>query len=999
MPETGFAQILKSPPSKMGDMLHQYYVKHASISADQAVLDSNTAKRIADTINQELAANRSEHLRDILRAITHLCDFPEAREKLAHADLIDVLYKVYDRCNLELTSKSTPMMEKLFSALTVTISSLAEDATAKDMAGEKFIPPLLKASYDSKKDTYIRRQAAETVNALIRHSTKNKNILILSAPVSELKNLWDSVVGAGDYPLQANIVEILRRIVASTRKGTEEKLLEALSNDQATLEKLKRIKTTETFIDDVRAFLNDLNEKAGDKRSVFSMKSTALTIGDFSTDPGWVDFGKKCISFRVHLPNTTDSELIDFEYSNMKAMRLGHKVGKVIMEMHVCPDGLEDLYDPATDTKIELSFTQTELKFIKSFIAPIIAEAQAIKKKYDTAAEAQAGSSTISSSQQQNNTKATVTITTTAAMPSGTQESTTLSQQSSTMMPKMSTSIAILSPTSTNNNNKKPSGGPSFPTRDSSQRTESDNSELKSEPTRKNDNSTSTTSGANALAENPSDKKTDPKPQQPEAKPSSNADEASTEKEATTPSAKQQTAEKKVEATMSTIISRAVAKETTPPKQTTITAPPPAMSNQTSAEKKQKQEKGKEAAAPTSTRTPSTRASSAQKKRKEEEEEQDKRKQTKNGKAKKSDENEDGNEQEGQQEQEEEEEAEEEKSKKKRELRKKAEKKTPQSNKKAEEDAKKATSAKKPAAAEKGKQASAAADKPASAKKKAVKAADDEDVEMKDWDDLDQDAVDDDDMKIEPRKLFDDDDDDDDNTRALDDDDEDSETEAAESKKKATKSTKAAKKKTEQAQPQAASSKKPAASKKRKLIQNEDTNDADIDDGEDSGGDNVNDLLIQLTHAIKTRVERKKKRMESIAEETAQIVQSKIEKTKETILKQREQHVQTYEKKMSEIKEELQDELKRMKAMYNKFLSDMTELKKQHAETCQQLKALQASIPDGIAELKSNEERLMDKLDEDIQRQIKKMEEEIAQLQTADQPLKELKSVLSTHVL
>ncbi|KAL9651052.1 hypothetical protein ABK040_012796 [Willaertia magna] len=463
--------ILCSPPSKACALLEEYYKSNTKLlNKDATTITKQDIEKICDLLDKEMDKKklRLENIRILLRLIINITDFDKPTLLLLENNqLAKTLLKLFhlfeqyfqskhyqsssntnttlnnnnntittatvtatttnegnnnntteqqQMVTAAMEARETDQYEKMFSTLLCTTNSLCERNEGKKLYGSLFISSFVRVTIQYLiYDVFIRRQAAENINLLIKHSQENKSLLFkedqldynVNVPNMEgeitkkeplIKKLATSLLHAGDFGLQANITEIIYRLHIWKGLSDDELRKFVFSNFDDLCEKLivifKKIKSDNNqFVESIREFVMELNEQLNeDQRTVYSIQTDKLIIGNYECFPEWVDFGTKSMSCFLTYPNNNITkkgsnnnnhnsgdnneerkELIDFDYTNIRTLRLSYKQHRLVLQLFNEIEGFENVYNADDDDQIiGIEMSKEALQFIKTNIAGII---------------------------------------------------------------------------------------------------------------------------------------------------------------------------------------------------------------------------------------------------------------------------------------------------------------------------------------------------------------------------------------------------------------------------------------------------------------------------------------------------------------------------------------------------------------------------------------------------------------------------------------------------
>ncbi|KAA6422484.1 MAG: hypothetical protein FRX49_07659 [Trebouxia sp. A1-2] len=322
------------------------------------------------------------HLLKILPAVLT----EQLAKVLLDTDVLKLMGQAFDKLNRSFQEGAS---NKQLEHATMVLLQTVEDLSAyhykgpgkqnmvhgKDMCGAVFVKRLVSLAASSVAGVTQRRRCVQLLLELTTRSHNNRELLFSFE--EGCKGLFGQVVAScGDYPTQADVMEILYRAAkqdtlrdgGSTFQGQPKvkAIFEALVN--------KSVQDVDAsgLTNEIRQLVKAYNASQGSSASVHSFKAAEVSIGGSqdikAMDGNWVDVGKQHLSLAVVVPDIEqDSEepppdLLDIFYSNISSVDAKALPGNDSrhVQLKLClketPDILLEHFD-ASDKSQCLSFT------------------------------------------------------------------------------------------------------------------------------------------------------------------------------------------------------------------------------------------------------------------------------------------------------------------------------------------------------------------------------------------------------------------------------------------------------------------------------------------------------------------------------------------------------------------------------------------------------------------------------------------------------------------
>uniref|UniRef100_A0A4W2ECX2 Uncharacterized protein n=1 Tax=Bos indicus x Bos taurus TaxID=30522 RepID=A0A4W2ECX2_BOBOX len=213
----------------------------------------------------------------------------------------------FGRCGKNITILGQAgLLTMIKQGLVQKISIEYEIILSKRQIVESFVPRICALVIDSRVNICIQQETLKKMNVMLDRMPQDaRKILCNQQMLILMSSMGERILDAGDYDLQAGIVEALCRM--TTEKQRRELACQWFSMDFIA-NAFKGIKDSE-FETDCRIFLNLVNGMLGDKRRVFTFPCLSAFLdkyelqipSDEKLEEFWVDFnlGSQTLSFYI----------------------------------------------------------------------------------------------------------------------------------------------------------------------------------------------------------------------------------------------------------------------------------------------------------------------------------------------------------------------------------------------------------------------------------------------------------------------------------------------------------------------------------------------------------------------------------------------------------------------------------------------------------------------------------------------------------------------------
>eukprot|EP01080_Neovahlkampfia_damariscottae_P010406 gene10406-2935_t len=325
---------------------------------------------------KELTSFKVDEIRALFKVLVDLSDFQKPLKILFDSNLVDTLTEIFKIMEKLLEKGLESHTQKFVQSYLCTLYNICSNDIGKPIIGAKFIFSFIKILNVEKYPAFCRRQSSENVSMLLKDSKVNKELFFSKRNhISILKSIVGSIRNAGDFGVQANSAEILYRLYLWKKldQNKLKKIFHDFFDDDKVIEIFVEIRRNSYFLEDVRNFLNFCNKSMKDKAKIVTFKASSIQIGTYSKNPKFVDFGETSFSCYLPFPGTNDDDLLDIEYHNIRALRLGYKSQQLIIQLYHNIDSFEEFYDANDDNQIiAIPMNSNDLLHFKNIVSPKI---------------------------------------------------------------------------------------------------------------------------------------------------------------------------------------------------------------------------------------------------------------------------------------------------------------------------------------------------------------------------------------------------------------------------------------------------------------------------------------------------------------------------------------------------------------------------------------------------------------------------------------------------